>query len=368
MKHIKNHLSLLLFILCLFTGTLNAQSAGQHQLNQFNGLSFDARYFTLGNDTLLGKNTNGDIEGVAISSFLTPSSAAATYQPKDNTLTALAGATTGPDVLSYWSDNDTLSSTTLTVFGRSIIAATDEPALQTILGLNSGTAFLWVNNIDVTSVVSGSLRSGGGAYGAGAISLYGPSGSFKHTITSGAASSNKSLGEPNKSGYHPIVVDTGGVVSLAGGEVKDTLPVSKGGLGVALVDPNADKLIFWDDSAGQHVYLTLGTGLSITGTTINAAGGASTWLIKTANYTAVSGDNIQANTAGGSFTIALPAAPADGDPVVIEDASFSWGASPLTIARNGLKINGGTSDFTANVPSGKLTCVYISAAYGWSIK
>lgn len=37
-----------------------------------------------------------------------------------------------------------------------------------------------------------------------------------------------------------------------------------------LVDPNADRLLFWDDSAGHIVYLTLGTGLSITGTTISS--------------------------------------------------------------------------------------------------
>lgn len=38
----------------------------------------------------------------------------------------------------------------------------------------------------------------------------------------------------------------------------------------ALVDPNADRLVFWDDSASATVFLTLGTGLSITGTTINS--------------------------------------------------------------------------------------------------
>jgi hypothetical protein len=37
-----------------------------------------------------------------------------------------------------------------------------------------------------------------------------------------------------------------------------------------LVDPNADRMVFWDDSAGSYAYLTPGTGLSITGTTINA--------------------------------------------------------------------------------------------------
>lgn len=40
----------------------------------------------------------------------------------------------------------------------------------------------------------------------------------------------------------------------------------------ALVDPNADRILFWDDSAAQIDWLTVGTGLSITGTTISATG------------------------------------------------------------------------------------------------
>lgn len=39
-----------------------------------------------------------------------------------------------------------------------------------------------------------------------------------------------------------------------------------------LADPNADRLLFWDDSAGAFKFLTLGTNLSITDTTINASG------------------------------------------------------------------------------------------------
>ena len=38
-----------------------------------------------------------------------------------------------------------------------------------------------------------------------------------------------------------------------------------------LADPNADRILFWDDSAGTLTWLTLGTNLSITGTTINAS-------------------------------------------------------------------------------------------------
>jgi hypothetical protein len=40
-----------------------------------------------------------------------------------------------------------------------------------------------------------------------------------------------------------------------------------------LSDPNADRIGFWDDSAGNWEWLQLGSNLSITGTTLNATGG-----------------------------------------------------------------------------------------------
>jgi hypothetical protein len=39
-----------------------------------------------------------------------------------------------------------------------------------------------------------------------------------------------------------------------------------------LVDPNADRILFWDDSAGVWEYLSLGTGLVINGTVLNTVG------------------------------------------------------------------------------------------------
>lgn len=54
------------------------------------------------------------------------------------------------------------------------------------------------------------------------------------------------------------------------------ISLAKGGTGVALSDPNADRIMFWDDSAGVVDWLTLGTNLSITGTTLNASGGGIT--------------------------------------------------------------------------------------------
>jgi hypothetical protein len=41
----------------------------------------------------------------------------------------------------------------------------------------------------------------------------------------------------------------------------------------ALVDPTADRILFWDDSEGQLQWLQAGSGLSISGTTLTAAGG-----------------------------------------------------------------------------------------------
>mgnify|MGYP006909286783 CR=1 FL=1 len=65
--------------------------------------------------------------------------------------------------------------------------------------------------------------------------------------------------------------DVQGSINLA--NTTGTLPIARGGLGVSLVDPGSDKLLFWDTSAGQFAYLTIGTGLTVAGTTISASGG-----------------------------------------------------------------------------------------------
>lgn len=52
-----------------------------------------------------------------------------------------------------------------------------------------------------------------------------------------------------------------------------TLALARGGTGASLTDPNADRILFWDDSAGAVTWLTAGSGLTITDTTITASGG-----------------------------------------------------------------------------------------------
>jgi len=45
----------------------------------------------------------------------------------------------------------------------------------------------------------------------------------------------------------------------------------------SLSDPNADRIMFWDDSAGATAFLTAGSGLTISGTTITAADNNTTY-------------------------------------------------------------------------------------------
>ena len=63
-----------------------------------------------------------------------------------------------------------------------------------------------------------------------------------------------------------VVAGTG----LAGGATSGSATVSLSHLGIeSLSDPNADRIVFWDDSAGASQWLSAGTGLTITATSID---------------------------------------------------------------------------------------------------
>lgn len=50
------------------------------------------------------------------------------------------------------------------------------------------------------------------------------------------------------------------------------LPLANGGTAANLSDPGADRILFWDDSVGAITWLTAGSNLAITNTTIAASG------------------------------------------------------------------------------------------------
>lgn len=85
-----------------------------------------------------------------------------------------------------------------------------------------------------------------------------------------------------------LVVQPGGLVGIA-----------QGGLGVALSDPNANRLIGWDDATNENDWVTIGSGLTLTAKTLTAVStNINTTL--TANVDLTAGDPVGiANITGG---------------------------------------------------------------------
>jgi len=85
-------------------------------------------------------------------------------------------------------------------------------------------------------------------------------------------------------------------------------------------------------------------------------------------YTTVAGAQILANTSSNPITVTLPAAASTGDEVTIIDARGTFQSNNLTVGRNGLKINTGTSDLTLSNNGQSITLVYVDATRGWAYK
>jgi len=74
-----------------------------------------------------------------------------------------------------------------------------------------------------------------------------------------------------------LPADAAGVTSitagtgLSGGTINTTGTIALSHLGIeSLTDPNADRILMWDDSATATAWLTVGSGLSLSGTTLTA--------------------------------------------------------------------------------------------------
>jgi hypothetical protein len=115
-------------------------------------------------------------------------------------------------------------------------------------------------------------------------------------------------------------------VSLSGG-VTGTLPLANGGTGAVLVDPNADRIMFWDDSAGAVDWLTASTGLTISGTalTVNWAspGNIGSTAPATGNFTTLSAEtSFTLTRSGNTPTINLTRSDTHGDAASLSEIAF----------------------------------------------
>jgi hypothetical protein len=95
-----------------------------------------------------------------------------------------------------------------------------------------------------------------------------------------------------------------------------------------------------------------------------AGGSGLTWEIISSDDTAVSNEGFFIDGSSNTVTLTLPATPSVDDKVGVRvlDTSFT-----VTIARNGVNIEGFASDLVIDIPNSAFELVYSDATYGWSI-
>ena len=129
----------------------------------------------------------------------------------------------------------------------------------------------------------------------------------------------------------------------------------------ALIADNAvdiARLNVSDGSAGQSL-TTNGSGTLSFAT---VGGLYNDWLVKTANFTMASGDQIVGNHASTAFTLTLPSSPSAGAVVTVKNV----GAATITIGRNSQKINSLVEDGEL-VTGASGTLVYVNSTIGWTV-
>jgi hypothetical protein len=140
------------------------------------------------------------------------------------------------------------------------------------------------------------------------------------------------------------------------------------------------------DTLAASSPFTAGTNITITGTypalTFAATGGGSTaWQYIDSNHTAVAGDKLWIDGFSGSFTITLPASPANLDIVTIADfwgnftgSGLGFASNPQTVSSSdGISVGVGESfgspgtTYTLNRDYQTVTFIYSSAYTSWLV-
>ncbi len=124
-------------------------------------------------------------------------------------------------------------------------------------------------------------------------------------------------------------ITTLGTISTGTWNATD-IPLSAGGTGASLTDPNDDRIFFWDDSAGISTWLDIGSGLTLSGTTITA-NAATTDLDDAYNNFSTSAAIINIDDNGNSAN--------NGIEFLIADGSLGVGSSAFVIDNNDITGN-----------------------------
>lgn len=202
--------------------------------------------------------------GTDIITIQAPASIAASYTltlPTDDGGSNQFLQTDGAGVLSWATALTSLS------IGQAITSGTANRVLyenaSNALDEDAGFTFTEATNtLGIGEVGNGGeINLVGGTSGTVTIQTAAAAGTWSLTLPTTDGNANEFL-QTNGSG-----VTTWAAAYFPGGT---DVALADGGTGASLTDPNADRILFWDDSAGQVTWLTPGTGLSITTTTINS--------------------------------------------------------------------------------------------------
>lgn len=87
------------------------------------------------------------------------------------------------------------------------------------------------------------------------------------------------------------------------------------------------------------------------------------------NFSASANDRLLVDTAGGAYTVTLPAN-ADtlvDDTIQIIDIANNAGTNNITVNRNGSEINNSAENLTIDVNGAIVTLIYSGSTYGWIV-
>lgn len=157
--------------------------------------------------------------------------------------------------------------------------------------------------------------------------------------------------------WRAVGVDLSSVQSAAANTVLARAAATAGAVsGVALA---ASKLL-GRGATGDVAAITLGTNLSMTGTTLNAASAAMTYSAQGSNFSAAV-NNAYVITAN-SVTATLPSTGTRGDKIAFYLRS---GITSFVVGRNTRNIQGVAEDMTVDMSPTSLTLVFDDTTNGW---
>ena len=180
------------------------------------------------------------------------------------------------------------SAVTVTSAGEALLDDVDAAAQRTTLGLGTAATSA-TGDFAAASHSHGNINSSGQVGSTSGLPLVTTTAGAVTTLALGTA--GQILRTKSDLSGVEFADPSGGGVTGAAASASDVLGVS--GANITGVDAGSDKIVFWDDSASELTYLTVGSGLSLTDTTLTATatGGGSTnlwipasqWIPRTTN-------------------------------------------------------------------------------------